>query len=290
MLSLWNLYLLLPLSLPLSLHVIAFDRETVRETQESDSDTQPLKRPHGSVLAAGGTENFDLLGLPLSWPLSSYEESDSRGVIGEYTDLQESTETFPSYSEEKGLIISRTTGATEDASSKASAQPQPTQEQQTRTVSFLQSKQTAENEAPFPDLQDDTTDSRLPFLLSGSIPSVWDSTSALPAGPGPSPERTTQPVPTGGWGWTTGPSVVTQERTQVLTVPAKETKGVLSDITDPILYGGAVSIEENKGKSLSWNEMKYLNHLLNLTPIKNWCDPCHIWSIVVGRNYNVALI
>lgn len=69
MLSLWNLYLLLPLSLPLSLHAIAFDRETVRETQESDSDTQSLKRPHGSVLAAGGTENVDFFGLPLSWPL-----------------------------------------------------------------------------------------------------------------------------------------------------------------------------------------------------------------------------
>ncbi|XP_039988181.1 proline-rich transmembrane protein 4 [Xiphias gladius] len=168
MLSLWNLYLLLPLSLPLSPHVIAITGENVKETQQLDTDravqhlTQPSQRLHGSGLATVdpmfGPENVDFLGLPLSWALSSSEESDRQGVIGEYTDLQESTETPFLYPNENGLVISSPTeSATEDATSKENRPDQ-------------------------------------------------DSTSPLSGGPGSSPEHTTPPVTTGSWGWTIGPS------------------------------------------------------------------------------------
>ncbi|XP_031149200.1 proline-rich transmembrane protein 4 [Sander lucioperca] len=273
MLSLWNLYLLLPLSLPLSLHVIAFTGENVKETQQPVTDTavqrlkQPPQRPHGSDLAPGnpvfGTENVDLMGLPVSWPLSSSEELDRQGVIGEYIDLQESTETSLLNPNEKGLIISRPVD-TEDAISKESAQTirssggvptQPTQEQtlkyqpsETSTGSILHSTQTGENQPTFSASQNETTDSQLPFLLSGSFPSGQDSTSHLSAGPGPSPERTTPPVAS--WGWTTAPSVITQGETQEGTVPVKETENGLFDIMGRILHRGAVSIEADKDGSM----------------------------------------
>ncbi len=281
MLSLWNLYLLLPISLPLSLHVIAFTGENVKETQQPDTDTavqrlaQRSQRPHGSGLAPGnpmfGTENVDYLGLPLSWPSSSSEESDRQGVIGEYTDLQESTETSLLYPDVKGLIDSRPTdGATEEVASKESTQPirsssgevspQPTQGQalknqpaETSAGSLLHSTQTYPT---FPASQNETTDSQVPFLLSGSLPSDQDSTSSLSAGPGPSPERPTPPpAATGSWGWTTGPSVITQGTTLEGTVPVKDTGDGLIDITAHILHRGAVNMEADKGNSPSLNKM-----------------------------------
>ncbi|XP_035521400.1 proline-rich transmembrane protein 4-like [Morone saxatilis] len=273
MLSLWNLYLLLPLSLPLSRHVIAFAGENVKETQQPDIDTavqhamQPSQRPHGSGLAPASpmfrTENVDF--LPLRWNLPSSEESDSQGVIGEYTDLQESTDTSLLYPNEKGLIISRPTdSATEDATSKKSPQAvrsssrgvPPTQEQQTvkyqpaetNTGSLLHSTQTGENKPSFPALQNETTNSQSPFLLSGSLPSLSHS-----AEPGPSPKPPTPPVPTSSPGWTSGPSVITQGKTQEGTVPVKDYGVGLIDITDPILHRGAVSTEEVKDDSMDDN-------------------------------------
>ncbi|XP_023259740.1 proline-rich transmembrane protein 4-like [Seriola lalandi dorsalis] len=280
MLSLWNLYLLLPLSLPLSLHVTALTGENVKETQQLDTDTavqhltQPSQRVHGSGLAPVnplfGPENVDFLGLPVSWPLLSSEESDRQGVIGEYTDLQESTEASLVNPNEKGLFLSRPTdSATEDATSKESKQPirsssgavppQPTQEQtvkyqpaETSTGSILNSTQTGKNQLTFPASQHKTTDSHLPFLLSGSLPSDGpdqDSTSPLSAGPGPSPEHTTQPIATSSWAWTTDLSVTTQGKTQEGTVPVKETGDGLVDITDRVVHRGAVSMEAEKDDS-----------------------------------------
>ncbi|XP_071357124.1 proline-rich transmembrane protein 4 [Trachinotus anak] len=279
MLSLWNFYLLLPFSLPLSLHVTAVTEENVKETQQLDTDTavqhltQPSQRLHGSGLAPVnplfGPEYVDFLDLPLSWPLSSSEESDRQGVIGEYTDLQESTGASLVYPGEKELFESRPKeSAIEDATTKESTQPmgsssgavspQPTQEQifkdqsaETSIGSILNSTQTGKNQLTFPASQNETTDSHLPFLLSGSLPSDspdQDSTSPLSVGPGPSTERTTQPVATSSWGWTTGPSVTTQGKTEEGTVPVKETGDVLVDITDRI-NRGAVSMEAEKDDS-----------------------------------------
>lgn len=255
MLCLWNL--LLSLSLPLSFHVVAYTGESVKETQASDSDTAVQR---GSPMF--GTENVDFLGLPLTWPLSSSEQSDRQGVIGEYADLQESTETPPVYPDEKGLIISRhTDSAAEDASSKGSTKPQHTQEQhtlmyqpaETKSGSLSQSTQTRDNRPTFPASQNETAlERQLPFLLSGSLPPDQDSTSPLSAGPGPSPEHPTPPVATGSLGWTTGPSIITQGKIQEGTVRVKETGDGLFDITD-ILHKGAVSMVEDTGKSPSFH-------------------------------------
>ncbi|XP_034391577.1 proline-rich transmembrane protein 4 [Cyclopterus lumpus] len=267
--SLWNLYLLLLLSLPLSLHVIAFTGENVMDAQQPDTDTavrrltQPSQRPRASGLAPGnpifGTENVDFPGLPESWPQLSSEESDI-GVIGEYIDLQESTETSRLYPNEKGLVISRPSD-TEDETSKESTQPtrsssggalpRPTQEQtvkyqpaDTNTQSILHSTQTGENLPTFSASQNETTDGQLPSLLSGS--SVPDFTS-MSARPEPSPERPTPPV--AAWGWTTSPYVATQKETQEGTVPVKETGVGLIDIMGDILHRGFVSMEADKDDS-----------------------------------------
>ncbi|GAA6229007.1 proline-rich transmembrane protein 4 [Lates japonicus] len=279
MLSLWNFYLLLPFSLPLS-RAIALSGKNVKEPQQLDTDTavqhltRPSQRLHRSGLAPINPmfdpENVDFLGLPLSWPLSSSEESDRQGVIGEYTDLQESTETPILYPNESGLSISRLTeSAAEDVTSNESTQPErsssgavpprPTQEQtlkyqaaETSTGSVLHSTQTGEDWATSLASQNDTIDSHLPFLLSGSLPSDRpdeDSTSLLSAGPGPSPEHTAPPVATVSLGWTTDLSVTTQGKAQEGTVPVRETEDGLTDITNPILHRGAVSIEAEKDDS-----------------------------------------
>ncbi|XP_054475750.1 proline-rich transmembrane protein 4 [Anoplopoma fimbria] len=239
--SLWNLYLLLPLS---SLHLIA--GENVKDAQQPDM----------------GAEDVDFLGLPVSWPLSSSEESDRQGVIGEYIDLQESTETSLLYSNEKGLIISRPSDTEDETkerrqptrSSAGGASPRPTLEQtfkyqpaETNTRSILHSTQTGENQPTFPASQNETTDGQLPFLLFGSFPSVPDSDSPLSAGPGPSPEHPTPPAAI--WGQTKDPPVLMEEGTKESTVQMKETGERLIDITGDILHGGAGSMGADKDDS-----------------------------------------
>nr|XP_020468465.1 proline-rich transmembrane protein 4-like [Monopterus albus] len=200
MLSLWNLYLLLLLS---SQHALALTGTNIKETQQIDTDmkgqhlTQPS--PYGSSLAPVdpmfGPENVEFLSLPLS----SSEESDRQGVIGEYTDLQESTETSLLYLNEKEFISRPSQSAIEDG-----IPPQPIQEQtpkyqpaETNPGFVLYSMQTGKNQSIFSASQNETTDSPLPFHLSGSLPLNrldQDSTSLLSAGSGPSFEHPTQPV------------------------------------------------------------------------------------------------
>lgn len=268
MLSLWNLYLLLPLSLPLSFHVTVLTGENVKETQRPDTDTrvqhltQSSQRPHGSGLAPGNAmfvpESIDSLGLPITWPLSSSEETDRQGVIGEYTDIQESSETSLLYGNERGRIISRPTeGAAEDATFEdgiqpsGGAPPQPDTSTLTTNGSTLHPTHTGENQTTLPARRNETFDSYLPFLLSDSLPSDrsdQDSTSPLSTGLGPSPDYNSPPVATGSWGWTTGSSVNTQGKIQEGTVPLKETGHAVNNV-DGILQTGVV-VETEKGKSL----------------------------------------
>lgn len=258
MLRLWNLCLLLSLSMPLSCHVKAFTGETMEETQQPDSDTAVRR---GNPMF--GPENGDFLGLPLSWPFSSSEQSDRQGVIGEYADFQESTETSFAYADEKGLIISGPTDSvTEVGASKGSTKPnQPNQEQhklvyqpaEIRNGSVLQSAQAVGNRPSFPTSRNETTfEPQLPFLLSDSLPSDQESTSILSVGHEPSPEHATPPVITGSLGRTTGPSVITQGKTQGEIVPVKEPRDGLFNVTDN-LHTGAVSMVEETGKSPSFN-------------------------------------
>lgn len=228
----------------------------MEETQQSDSDTAVR---HGSPMF--GPENVDFLGLPLSWPFSSSEQSDRQGVIGEYADFQESTETSFAYHDEKGLIISRPTdSAAEVGTSKGSTKPnQPNQElhtlvyqpAKTRNGSVLQSAQAVGNRPSFPTSRNETTfEPQLPFLLSDSLSSDQDSTSIPSVGREPGPEHPTPSVITGSLGQTTGASVFTQGKTQEETVQVKEPRDGLFDVTDNL---HTVSMAEETGKSPSFN-------------------------------------
>lgn len=233
MLWLWNLYLRLFLSLPLSLPVIAFTGESVKKTQQPNYET---------ALQRGGpmfeTENVDFLSLPLTWPLPASVRSDRQGVIGEYADFQENTEAPLVYHDEEGSIPSRPTdSAAEHGTSNRSSQLQPAWEQhtirylpaETRNGSLLQSTQTRQNQQDF--------------------------TSSLSAGPEPGPGHPSPPVTTGSWGWTTGPSVITQGKTQEGTVQVKETGDEPLDVKDNILQTGVVRMVEDSGKCSSFNEI-----------------------------------
>lgn len=103
MVSLWNIYFLLPLSLPHSLHAIALTGENVKETQQPDSDTagqflkQLSSRPHVPGLAPSdpmiAPEDDDFLGSPLSWSLSS--SFLLPGSLPSHTSDQNSTSSLP---------------------------------------------------------------------------------------------------------------------------------------------------------------------------------------------------
>lgn len=255
MLSPWNFYLLLPISLPISLCVNALTRDSVKERQQPKSGTAERTDP------MVGTEHDDFLSLPLSWPLSSSELSDRQGVIGEYADLQESTETSFVYPDEGGLIISRLTdSAAEDATSEESTQPKQQtlmQPDEGRNGSLLLSTQNGDNQPTFPALQKESAlNGQVPFFSSGSPPSDQDSTSQLSAGPVPSPEHLTPQVATGNWEWTTGPSFVTQGTTKE-TVRLKETGDGVFDV----LHTAAVSMAKHTGKSPSFDDIGCIHHL-----------------------------
>lgn len=260
MLCLWNLYLRLSLALPLSLPVIAFTGESVKKTQQPNYET--AQQRGGPMFQ---TENVDFLSLPLSWPLPASVQSDRQGVIGEYADFQDSTETPLVYPDEEGSIPSTPTdSAAELGTSNNSSQLQPAWEQhtirylpaETRNGSLLQSTQTRRNQPTFPVSQNETAYNReLPFPLSGSLPSDQDFTSPLSAGSGPGPGHPSPPVTTGSWGWTTGHFVITQEKTQEGTVQVKETGAEPLDIKDNILQTGAVRMVEDTGKCSFFNEI-----------------------------------
>ncbi|CAJ1056858.1 proline-rich transmembrane protein 4 [Xyrichtys novacula] len=251
MLSLWNLYLLLSLPSLLSLHVIAFTKEIILETGQPDSDkgahhlTQSL--PHGFGTAGDPEFGNNFLGQPLSWSLSSSsEESDRQGVIGEYTDILESTEEPVSYPNEKGLIISSpTNGATKDAALEDSAQTTKSTLKylpaETSTELIFHSSQAGKNLPTFSSSQRETSDGKSPLFLSGSQDFPISTTT-----PGSSPGLPTPQVSTETLGWTANPSVVTLGQTQEGTVQSKETGAGLTDVTEQNLQSGTVRTETVK--------------------------------------------
>lgn len=242
MFCLWNLYLLLSVSLPLS----AFTGEDDEETRRPDSETVAQR---GSPVF--GLENVDFPGLPLSWPSSSSEQFDRQGVIGEYADLQESTETTAVYLDEKGLIISGPAdSAPEDATNTESLTT--TSEQhtlnnestKTKNGSFLQSAQTRETQSASPTVQNEMVQQNQPhFPLSGSPDQ--DFTSPLPTTPGPGPEQPTALVVN--LGWTTNP-LNPQRKMQEGTALMKEAGDGVSDSAES-LHTGAVSKVDDTGES-----------------------------------------
>lgn len=245
MFCLWNLYLLLSVSLPLS----AFTGEGDEETRRPDFETAAQR---GSPVF--GLENVDFQGLPLSWPSSSSEQFDRQGVIGEYADLQESTETTAVYLDEKGLSISGPAdGAAEDATNAASLTT--TSEQhtlnnesaETKNGSFLQSAQARETQSASPTVQNEMVQQNQPhFPLSGSP--NQDFSSPPSTTPGSGPEQPTALVITGDLGWTTNPSLNSQGKMQEGTALMKEAGDGVSDTAES-LHTGAVSKVDDTGES-----------------------------------------
>lgn len=235
MFCLWNLYLLLSVSLPLS----AFPGEGDEETRRPDSETAAQR---GSP--AFGLENVDFPGLPLSWPSSSSEQFDRQGVIGEYADLQESTETTAVYLDEKGLIISGPADSaaedTTNAESLTTTSEQHTldnESAETKNGSFLQSAQTGETQSASPTVQNEMVQQNQPHFPLSASPDQ-DFTSPLPTTPGPSPEQPTALVVTGNLGWTTNP-LNPQGKMQDGTALVKEAGDGVSDSAES-LHTGAV--------------------------------------------------
>lgn len=245
MFCLWNLYLLLSVSLPLS----AFTGEGDEETRRPDFETAARR---GSPVF--GLENVDFPGLPLSWPSSSSEQFDRQGVIGEYADLQESTETTAVYLDEKGPGISGPAdGAAEDATNAESLTT--TSEQhtlnnesaETKNGSFLQSAQTRETQSASPTVQNEMVQQNQPYFpLSGSPDQ--DFSSPPPTTPGSGPEQPTALVVTGDLGWTTNPSLNSQGKMQEGTASVKEAGDGVSDTAES-LHTGAVSKVDDTGES-----------------------------------------
>ncbi|XP_041650615.1 proline-rich transmembrane protein 4 [Cheilinus undulatus] len=256
MLFLWNLYLLF-LPSPLSLHVTAFTGERVQKREQPNTDTAPHhlihspRRPRvpGDPVFADG--NADFPGHPQSWSLLSSEESDRQGVIGEYTDLLDSTEASHLFPDEKGSITSLLKDrASGDAPTKENIQPINATVRylpaETSTGSVLLSTQNGETQPTFPSSPTETSNGHLPSLLSGSLPSKQNLTLPTAAGSEPSPERTTPQVATGIWEWTISPSVVTAGPTQEGTAPLSEAEAGLSGVTDYNLQKGAVRTKANE--------------------------------------------
>lgn len=257
MLCLWNLYLLLPLSLPLSLHGTAKTQENVKETPQGDTDTsvqhlaQPSQRPNQPNL----TPRVPLF-VPKNMDFSSSEELDRQGVIGEYVDTQESSETSLLYLNQNVLMISGPTqSATDVPASKGSSRitesssgfpSQPSQEQtllyKAADSSILDTKGSIFHPQT-ESRQNETTDSQLPDL---------ETTVGLSAGSEPSPERPTPPLTAGSRGGTTG-SISTQGQMREGTILMRDTGDGLNDVTDCILHQEGVSIEGDKGRSHSFS-------------------------------------
>ncbi|XP_029910095.1 proline-rich transmembrane protein 4 [Myripristis murdjan] len=277
MFSSWNLYLLLSFFLPLSLHVVASALENVTETPKPDTETEAQHLPQSSQrpsLAATHPlfvpEMTDFLALPLNWPSSSFDEADRQGVIGEYSDIQESSEMSVLYPSEKWFTRSSPTeSAAEIMTSKeyaspkgslsASVSPNTTQEQafqhgptENSTWDINGSTQTAETQTTLSAKENEATVGHLPAPPFGSLTSAspdLDNSSALSTGPGPSPEHPTPPPATGSWALTTDPSVNTQGKLQEWTEQMKETGDGLYDFTDHTLHRGATGTEADKDES-----------------------------------------
>nr|XP_043891623.1 proline-rich transmembrane protein 4 isoform X1 [Solea senegalensis] len=256
MLSLWNLYLLLPLSLHPSLRAIAITGENVKETQQPGRDIasqhipQPTPRLHGSgsvpVSPLFEPTDADFLGQPLSWSSFSSQESDRQGVIGEYVDLQASTEmSLMDPNEKEFFIPSSSESATEDV---------PSQTTQEQTFKYLPAETSSESNLDIQTQENHLISTALQNKTYGSLPS---DSSPLSVGPGHSSDQPTPPVVSGSWGRTiVGPSLA---KTREGTVPVKESGGGLVDMTDHRVAVNMVTEKDtSRDSSLQKSSDKFL--------------------------------
>ncbi|XP_041853289.1 proline-rich transmembrane protein 4 [Melanotaenia boesemani] len=282
----WNIFLLFPLSLSLILHVVALTGENAKEMQQTDIDsavqflTQPFHKPHGSASALAnpifGPENVDFLSQPLTWPSSSSEDSDRQGVIGEYSDLPEGTDTSLLHPDDMGLIARSTESATDDTTSKESrsssgSKPQKPTHKQTfnyqsaekTTESILYHTQSKEREPTFRTSQNEMTDSLLTSLLSDLLTShetEKNSTSFLFAGSGENPEY---PTPAGR---------DNLGRIGDITVSVQGQHDELTDATDHNLHRGTISTQTTSDDSRR----------------KNLHVSKDVGTVMLGRNMDIS--
>ncbi|KAM4733810.1 proline-rich transmembrane protein 4 [Anableps anableps] len=258
--SLWNIYFLFPLSFPLSLHAAALTEENTKETQETDNDrvtwffAQPPEKPHQSSLAQDSfmlePENVDFLSHPLNWPLSSSEDLDRQGVIGEYSDIQEGTETFifhpndGKHTSKPSDILKKDTFVETVQTSESSLRKvlqNPTKETsdflstERSRVSTEHSPQIRENEQTLTTLKNEISDILFPFPFSDSLPSPvpdWNSTSSPFIGPNNNPDHQTPSPATNNGEWTA-----------VIPISIQGKQNGTNSIADPVLISETVSTE-----------------------------------------------
>lgn len=201
------------------LHVAIVTEENVTETPQPE---------HGGPMTA--TKNVGFPGQPLSWPLSSSEESHRQGVIGEYADLPESTEVSLLDPDDKGQIVSRPTkSSAEELTFKRTTQTQSVQE--------------------LPTIINQSTPSRNVYQTSLYL----DQKTTLSVPPGP--ERNTGHLtPTADTGsWTTSPFIGRKGKTQSGTVTVeKETGKILAFTWNKSRYHSKTDIVTLKDDFLSF--------------------------------------
>lgn len=176
------------------LHVAIVTEENVTERAQPEQ---------GGPMAA--TKNVAFPGQPLSWPLSSSEESHRQGVIGEYADLPEGTEVSLLDPDDKGTKVSRPTETsaeifTEELSSKRRRQTPTVQELSTIVTQSMPSRNVHQ-------------------------PSLYlDQKTTLLVPPGPE-GNIGHPIPTDSGSWTTSPFIGSKGRTQSGTVTVEKDTG-----------------------------------------------------------------
>lgn len=176
------------------LHVAIVTEENVTEGAQPEQ---------GGPMAA--TKNVAFQGQPLSWPLSSSEESHRQGVIGEYADLPEGTEVSFLDPDDKGTKVSRPTKTsaeelTQELSSKRRTQTPSVQELSTIVTQSMPNRNVHQ-------------------------PSLYlDQKTAVSVPPGPD-WNTRNPTPTDSGSWTTSPFIGTKGRTQSGTVTVEKDTG-----------------------------------------------------------------
>lgn len=236
MLSLWHPHLFLALWLTLSYHVTVLFGGILEETRAPGTQTvlQPPQRSHGSDLVTGiamlVNGNTDSLSPPVSRPSPSSREMDTQGVLGEYSDMQESSDELLLYRDRTGLRPTDNPNkgsATENTPAEESASrrtpPLSLQEQTLRYESAKISTFIMKGSMPYPtqtdggqpilDIQNETPDGYFPLVLFGTLASKsqkQEPTSPPSAEPGLKVEDNTPTVAAGRQGWTTAPAVATK--------------------------------------------------------------------------------
>ncbi|XP_014905139.1 proline-rich transmembrane protein 4 [Poecilia latipinna] len=259
--SLWNIYFLFLLSFSLLLHAAAFTEENTKETRETDYYqatrflTQPTEKPRQSSLAQDsfmfGPENVDFLNRPLNWPFSSSEDLDRQGVIGEYSDIQEGTETSPFYPNDERLtskpsdILKKDTTLVEGVQTSGSLLGKALQNPTKETLNFLSTErsrvsaehppQIRENDQTLTPLQNEISDIHFPLPFSDSLPLPtpdWNSTSSPFIGSDNNPDYQTP-----------SPAANNEGRTDGIPVSIQNNQNGTNSIADTISTRETISTE-----------------------------------------------